>query len=232
MLPHPAYTQIQIQIQNYYEYLPCSYTHSDADRRAKADGKFAPDDVGRDELCCFWFAGTDVPEGGELCNRYGYMAPDQVMREGWGGKVERMGQREAWKGAALGEPDRRAPRNCSPPPQQTPQHNTTTSTHHHHHHHHRNTATHRHHNTPPQKAFFQYGFVLRTGGPPDLSRADAAFFTAEHIYGSLAHVEPAPFDGARGSLGGSLACLLLLCCCFAAAVAAALLLLLCCCCCW
>ena len=54
------------------------------------------------------------------------------------------------------------------------------------------------------QAFFQYGFNLPTeGSPPDLSRVDDAHFTAEHIYGALAHADPVPFEGGRGAgLGG------------------------------
>lgn len=120
---------------NYYEFLPCSYDpSSEADREDKAagaagaGGRLSPDSVERDGLCCFWFAGADVADGGELCSRYGYMSPDQ--------------------------------------------------------------------------SFFQYSFVLETGKAPHLSRVDQHYFTSEHIYGSLAHVEPSPFDGGLGSGGG------------------------------
>lgn len=71
-------THTNTHTHSYYEYLPCSYTDSPEDRKAEEAGNFSPDSVDREDLCCFWFAGEDFKTGDELCNRYGYMAPDQV----------------------------------------------------------------------------------------------------------------------------------------------------------
>ena len=51
--------------------------------------RFGADTVEKEDLCCYWRAGTDVKKGQEVCNRYGYMAPDQVsggLCGGWGGE--------------------------------------------------------------------------------------------------------------------------------------------------
>jgi len=80
MIPVLDFANHQESCTNYYEYLPCAYS----DVQVEAEGgrqfnpKWSPDSVDRDELCCFWRAGRDVKAGEELCNRYGYMAPDQV----------------------------------------------------------------------------------------------------------------------------------------------------------
>jgi hypothetical protein len=67
---------------NYYEYLPCAYdgpaplsVPEDTDLGPNADA----DAVERDELCAFWRAGQAYEAGDEVCNRYGYMAPDQSL---------------------------------------------------------------------------------------------------------------------------------------------------------
>ncbi|GBF94239.1 hypothetical protein Rsub_06509 [Raphidocelis subcapitata] len=61
---------------NYYEYRACDYRDDEPNRD---DGRWDADKVGRDQLCCFWRAGANVTAGQELCNRYGYMAPDQAF---------------------------------------------------------------------------------------------------------------------------------------------------------
>jgi hypothetical protein len=69
---------------NYYEYRACTFSDSLAEKTgaSKNDPEFAADSVEQGELCCFWRAGEDIKEGDELCNRYGYMAPDQVWALG------------------------------------------------------------------------------------------------------------------------------------------------------
>ena len=47
-------------------------------RHPQDDEKGSPDSVEPEDLCCFWRAGRAITAGEHVCNRYGYMAPDQV----------------------------------------------------------------------------------------------------------------------------------------------------------
>jgi hypothetical protein len=86
MMPLLDFANHHTICSNYYEYRACSFSDARgaAEGVTKNDPQFAADSVEQDELCCFWRAGEDIKEGQELCNRYGYMAPDQV---GGGGGV-------------------------------------------------------------------------------------------------------------------------------------------------